>query len=163
MAEAFARRHAEEMGLELEARSGGIRPSAAVDPGVIAAMLERAIDISGAAPKPIDFTFAAGADAIVSLCGPLDPACPAPLLPKVVDLGIDDPKGAPPEKVRTIRDDIERRVLDLLQGIEWTSDAERGEVPPGGDTSGLPDETAPHSPARPGIKRGDVKRGAGSG
>jgi protein-tyrosine-phosphatase len=39
--------------------------------------------------------------------------CPAPLLPKVVDWGIEDPKGKPMEKIRKIRDEIENRVKTL--------------------------------------------------
>jgi protein-tyrosine-phosphatase len=40
--------------------------------------------------------------------------CPAPLLNKVIDWGIEDPKDKPIEKVREIRDEIERRVRKLL-------------------------------------------------
>ena len=42
-----------------------------------------------------------------------DGFCPAPLLNKVVDWGIEDPKGKPIEKVREIRDEIEKRVKML--------------------------------------------------
>lgn len=40
--------------------------------------------------------------------------CPAPLLNKVIDWGIEDPKGKPIEKVKEIRDEIERKVRSLL-------------------------------------------------
>lgn len=40
--------------------------------------------------------------------------CPAPLLNRVVDWGTEDPKGKPIEKVREIRDEIERRVKRLI-------------------------------------------------
>jgi protein-tyrosine-phosphatase len=43
--------------------------------------------------------------------------CPAPLLNKVVDWGIEDPKGKPIEKVRQIRDEIERKVKKLIEEI----------------------------------------------
>jgi protein-tyrosine-phosphatase len=36
------------------------------------------------------------------------------LLNKVVDWGIEDPKGKPVEKVREIRDEIERKVRIML-------------------------------------------------
>ncbi len=36
----------------------------------------------------------------------------------VVDWGIEDPKGKPIEKVREIRDEIERRVKEIAQSIE---------------------------------------------
>jgi arsenate reductase len=36
--------------------------------------------------------------------------CPTLFIPKVIEWGIEDPKGKAIEKVRTIRDEIERRV-----------------------------------------------------
>jgi len=43
--------------------------------------------------------------------------CPAPLLNKVVDWQIQDPKGKPIERVREIRDEIENRVEKLISDI----------------------------------------------
>ena len=40
--------------------------------------------------------------------------CPAPLLNKTVDWGIEDPKGKPVENVREIRDEIEKKVRIML-------------------------------------------------
>jgi protein-tyrosine-phosphatase len=40
--------------------------------------------------------------------------CPA-LLNKVIDWGIEDPKGKPIEEVRKIRNEIERRVISLIE------------------------------------------------
>jgi protein-tyrosine-phosphatase len=153
MAEAFARHHAEKMGLRIEVRSGGTLPAKTIDAGVLAAMSERGLDLSGARPRLMDLEFARTADLIVSLCGPLDSACPAPLLPKVVDWATPDPKGAPPEVVRGIRDAIERRVVDLLHATEWSAGtaSTADTVPP--DTSRLPDEIAVHAPAPAGLRR----------
>jgi protein-tyrosine-phosphatase len=39
---------------------------------------------------------------------------PAPLLKKVVEWELEDPKGKPIEKIREIRDEIERRVKKLI-------------------------------------------------
>ncbi|HVB11757.1 MAG TPA: arsenate reductase ArsC, partial [Nitrososphaerales archaeon] len=43
--------------------------------------------------------------------------CPKPMLAqmqkKLIDWELDDPKGRPIEKVREIRDEIEKRVLEL--------------------------------------------------
>jgi protein-tyrosine-phosphatase len=44
-------------------------------------------------------------------------ACPAILLKDVEDWGLPDPKDAPPEVVRVIRDTIVKRVSQLLD--EW--------------------------------------------
>jgi protein-tyrosine-phosphatase len=158
MAEAFARHHAGKMELEIDARSGGTVPAPAVDSQVVALMLEKGLDISAARPKRLDLEFARAADAIVSLCGPLDAACPAPLLPKVADWGLEDPKGAPAEKVRAIRDEIERRVMDLLSAMQWSEAPETPAEPAAPDTTRLPAEASPHAPPRAGIKRGEVLR-----
>ena len=159
MAEAFARFHAVEQKLEVEVMSGGTKPARALDSGVVAVMLERGLDIASASPKRLDLEFARAADIIISLCGPLDAACPAPLLPKVTDWGLEDPQGKPAETVREIRDDIERRVVNLLHAVQWSENG--GETTPAAtpDTTRLVGETSPHAPARPGIKRDGMKKG----
>ena len=44
--------------------------------------------------------------------------CPALFLPKVIDWGIEDPKDKPIEKVRQIRDEIEKRVLEIIESTK---------------------------------------------
>ena len=46
-----------------------------------------------------------------------DKFCPTLFLPKVIDWGIEDPKGKPIEKVREIRDEIEKRVKEIVAEI----------------------------------------------
>lgn len=43
---------------------------------------------------------------------------PSPLIKNIEDWGIEDPKGKPIEKVRAIRDQIEQKVLELLNRIK---------------------------------------------
>jgi protein-tyrosine-phosphatase len=43
--------------------------------------------------------------------------CPAPLLKKVEDWELEDPKGKPIEKIREIRDEIEKRIKKLINEI----------------------------------------------
>ena len=43
--------------------------------------------------------------------------CPTLFIPKVIDWGIEDPKGKPIEQVREIRDEIERRIKELAADI----------------------------------------------
>jgi protein-tyrosine-phosphatase len=43
--------------------------------------------------------------------------CPAPLLKKVVDWELEDPKDKPLEKIREIRDEIEERVKRLVNEL----------------------------------------------
>jgi len=43
--------------------------------------------------------------------------CPTLFIPKVIDWGIEDPKDKPIERVREIRDEIERRIRELATDI----------------------------------------------
>lgn len=46
-----------------------------------------------------------------------DKFCPALFVPKVIDWGIEDPKDKPIERVREIRDEIEKRVLEIIDSV----------------------------------------------
>lgn len=111
MAEAFAKRYGKG---KVEAVSAGTMPSNEVNPVVIQVMQEKGIDISKNKPKLVNTQMVQEADAVIVMgCG-AEGFCPAPLLKKVVDWELEDPKGKPIEKVREIRDEIERRVKNLL-------------------------------------------------
>ena len=43
--------------------------------------------------------------------------CPTLFIPKVIDWGIDDPRDKPIDKVREIRDEIERRIKELRADV----------------------------------------------
>jgi arsenate reductase (thioredoxin) len=43
--------------------------------------------------------------------------CPTLFIPKLIDWGIEDPKDKPIEKVREIRDEIERRIKELATDV----------------------------------------------
>lgn len=98
--------------------SGGSEPGAAVNPAAIEAMRERGIDISGEYPKPWTGEVVRAADVVVSMgCGD---ACPVLPGKRYVDWELDDPAGKSVEQVRPVRDEIERRVRQLLAelGVE---------------------------------------------
>jgi protein-tyrosine-phosphatase len=100
------------------ASSGGTNPAEEVHPVVVEAMLERGIDISQNKPSRISPTELEEADQVIVMgCG-AEGFCPAPLLKKVEDWALDDPKGQPLEKVRKIRDEIEERVRLLISALE---------------------------------------------
>ena len=44
--------------------------------------------------------------------------CPLLFMNNIIDWGIEDPKGKSIEKVREIRDEIDRRVIEIAQGLE---------------------------------------------
>ncbi len=108
MAQAFFERHAPD---DLRAESAGQAPADAIWPNVVEAMREVAIDISGRKPKKTDLEMQLHADKAITLnC---QDTCPY-VIGGVEDWEVDDPAGQPLEAVRTIRDEIERRVLALL-------------------------------------------------
>jgi protein-tyrosine-phosphatase len=111
MAEAFAKAYGEG---SVESLSAGTMPAKQVDPVVVQVMQEKRIDLSANKPKLITNQMVQEADVIIVMGCSAQGFCPAPLLNKVTDWGIEDPKGKPIEKVREIRDEIEKRVKMLV-------------------------------------------------
>jgi len=111
MAEAFANHYGKG---KLVASSAGIMLADRVNPVVIEVMREKGIDISMNKPKLLTTKMTEEADKIISMGCSVEKYCPAPLLTNVIDWGLEDPKGKPIEKVRQIRDEIEKRVLNLI-------------------------------------------------
>jgi arsenate reductase len=114
MAEAFAKYHGKD---KVEAISAGTMPSTEVNPVVVQVMREKRIDISKNKPKLVNNQMVQEADAIVVMGCDAQGFCPATFLSKVVDWKLEDPKGKPIEKVREIRDEIERRVKKLISAV----------------------------------------------
>jgi arsenate reductase len=74
-------------------------------------MRERGHDIGGHTPHRLEDADAEWADVVVTMgCGDSCPVLPGK---RYLDWALDDPAGAPPDEVRRIRDEIERRVLSL--------------------------------------------------
>ena len=111
MAEAFAKAYGNA---RIEAISAGTMPGKEVNPVVVQVMREKGIDLSPNKPKLVTNQMVQEADTIIVMGCSAEGFCPAPLLNKVVDWQIEDPKGKPTEKVREIRDEIERKVKLLL-------------------------------------------------
>jgi arsenate reductase (thioredoxin) len=96
--------------------SGGSDPGDATNATAIAAMAEVGIDISAEYPKPWTDEIARAADVIVTMgCGD---ACPIFPGKRYEDWELTDPAGQPIEVVRTVRDDIERRVRALMASLD---------------------------------------------
>jgi protein-tyrosine-phosphatase len=95
--------------------SGGSEPGTEVNPVAIQAMAEIGIDISHESPKPWTDEVVRAADVVITMgCGD---ACPIFPGKRYEDWQLDDPAGQPIEAVRPIRDEIGRRVRDLLNGL----------------------------------------------
>ena len=117
MAEAFAKTYGKD---KFDASSAGNKPAEALNPSVVKAMKEKGIDISTNKPKLLTFQMAQDADLIVTMGCNDQGICPGPFFKPIIDWKLEDPKGKPIEKVREIRDDIERRVQKLI--IEESND-----------------------------------------
>src|SRR5580693_8158717 len=100
-----------------QALSAGTQPGARVHPEVVAAMQETGIDLTSSVPRRLTDDLARRANVLVTMgCGE---ACP--IVPGVErdDWPLQDPNGQTVERVREIRDDVERRVRRLLTDQGW--------------------------------------------
>ena len=96
--------------------SGGSEPAREVNPSAVLAMAEVGIDIAGEFPKPWTDDLVRAADVVVTMgCGD---ACPLFPGKRYEDWQLADPAGQDVDAVRPIRDEIERRVRDLLSTLD---------------------------------------------
>jgi protein-tyrosine-phosphatase len=112
MAEAFLRMHAGET---IEAVSSGSRPSGQVNPRAVEAMAELGYDLTTHRSKGLDeipqgeYEFA-----ITMGCGD---ECPYVRAKHREDWQLEDPKHLDDAGFRAVRDEIERRVLELVKRL----------------------------------------------
>lgn len=115
MAAAFFNRRADPA--RARAVSAGTEPASRVHPEVVEAMREAGLDLAAARPRKLTEALAKGASLLVTMgCGD---ACPYVPGLRVLDWPLDDPVGQPPHVVRSIRDDVARRVDDLVATEGW--------------------------------------------
>jgi protein-tyrosine-phosphatase len=96
--------------------SGGTEPGHEVNPAAVEAMAEVGIDITEEFPKPWTDEIVQAADVVITMgCGD---ACPIFPGKRYLDWDLPDPKGRPLKEVRVTRDEIERRVVELLGELE---------------------------------------------
>ena len=114
MAEGFFNKHAPR---GYRAISAGTRPAGKTNPLAVQAMKEIGIDITEQKSKMItDDMIRNSAKAINMGC--MDRTeCPLLFLNNPIDWDIEDPKGKAMEKVREIRDEIEKRVRELAKDL----------------------------------------------
>ncbi len=98
------------------ARSAGTTPGDQIHPEVAEAMREVGIDISDRVPRELTEDDARWADVVVTMgCGDKCPYVPGR---RYVDWDLPDPKGRPIEEVRATRDEIARRVRELIAELD---------------------------------------------
>jgi arsenate reductase len=113
MSEALFLRAAED---RHEARSAGTTPGERVHPEVVEAMAELGIDLGNRVPRKLSQEDAEWADVVVTMgCGDECPYIPGK---RYLDWELPDPKGRPLEEVRRTRDEIERRVDELVAELD---------------------------------------------
>jgi arsenate reductase len=112
MSEALFERAAAE---RHEARSAGTTPGERVHPEVAEAMRELGVDLASRIPHKLTTADAEWADVVVTMgCGDECPYLPGK---RYLDWELEDPKGRPIEEVRRTRDEIERRVVELIDEL----------------------------------------------
>ncbi|MER8057114.1 MULTISPECIES: arsenate reductase ArsC [unclassified Streptomyces] len=103
----------------VQVRSAGSAPADTVNPAVVAAMAETGIDISAETPKVLTVDAVRSSDVVITMgCGDTCPVFPGK---RYLDWQLPDPAGQGVAAVRPIRDEIERRVRDLLAELTQTT------------------------------------------
>ncbi len=99
----------------VEVRSAGSAPASTVNPAVVEAMLEEGIDISAETPKILTTEAVQESDVVITMgCGD---ACPFFPGKRYEDWVLEDPAGQGVDSVRPIRDEIRRRIEELIADI----------------------------------------------
>jgi protein-tyrosine-phosphatase len=116
MSQALFERSAED---RHRALSAGTMPTDRVHREVAEVMDELGVDLSSRRPRLLTRGLAEQADVIVTMgCGDECPYVPGK---RYLDWDLPDPKGLPLEEVRATRDEIARRVTQLLDELDRRS------------------------------------------
>ncbi len=112
MAAALLDRHARG---RVVVRSAGTEPSDAIDPTVVEVLGEVGVDVGGLVPKSLTDDAVRAADVVVTMgC---DDTCSVYPGKQYEDWDVEDPASKDLVTVRRIRDEIDRRVRDLIDRI----------------------------------------------
>ncbi|MCK9795240.1 arsenate reductase ArsC [Isoptericola sp. 4D.3] len=100
----------------VEVRSAGSMPADRINPVAVEAMAEVGVDITAEQPKVLTTEAVQASDVVITMgCGD---ACPIFPGKRYEDWQLDDPAGQGIEAVRPIRDEIERRIRELLASLD---------------------------------------------
>jgi arsenate reductase (thioredoxin) len=105
------------------ALSAGTTPADHVHPQVVDVMRELGIELSECQPKLLTRELAEQADVVVTMgCGDECPYIPGK---RYIDWDLPDPKGRPLTEVRSIREEIKRRVTALVADLDESGRSQR--------------------------------------
>ena len=100
-------------GPRIAVRSAGSTPADEVNPAVVEVMREVDVEVSQEFPKALTADAVESSDVVITMgCGD---ACPVFPGKRYLDWELPDPAGKGIAAVRPIRDEIDRRVRDLVQ------------------------------------------------
>jgi arsenate reductase len=103
----------------VEVRSAGSEPADRVNPAAVAAMAEVGIDIAPEQPKILTNEAVKASDVVITMgCGDTCPYYPGK---RYEDWVLEDPAGKGVDAVRPIRDEIRRRVQNLITELVPTN------------------------------------------
>jgi len=95
--------------------SAGSQPASEINPAVVQVMAEIGLDLSREFPKPLTGDQVQAADIVITMgCGD---ACPVYPGKRYLDWDLPDPARLDIAAIRPIRDDISRRVRDLISEL----------------------------------------------
>ena len=102
-------------GERVHARSAGSSPGEGINPAVAQLLTERGLTLPDEFPKPLTDDVVRAADVVVTMgCGDTCPIYPGK---RYLDWDLPDPDQQPLEVVRTIADQIETKVRQLLSDL----------------------------------------------
>jgi len=100
-----------------QAISAGTEPATQIHPEVLSVMREVGIELEGVTPQFLSADLASQANILVTMgCGESCPVVPGA---KREDWELPDPKGQPLERVRQIRNEIRKRVHEMVKANGW--------------------------------------------
>jgi protein-tyrosine-phosphatase len=117
MAEGFAKALATG-GAPIAAMSAGTGASGIVNKDVILVMKEAGVDISANTSDQLTDELIGKADIVITLgCCEASDLCPDGFKGQMLDWDVEDPMGRSEEVMQRVRDDIEKRVRSLVEGL----------------------------------------------
>lgn len=112
MAEGFAKRHGADA---INAFSAGSKPSGKVNETAIQVMKEKGVELTAHQSKGFADLSKTNWDYVITMgCGDVCPFVPSKA---TINWDLPDPKKLPLPEFRAVRDEIEKRVLDLIKKV----------------------------------------------
>lgn len=118
MATALAKRESARRNASVRILTGGTDPADQVHPEVVEVLGEKGIDLSENKPREIKPEELHSSDIVITMGCSADNVCPTNYVGESRDWALEDPDGQDLDEVRSIRDEIKRRVSILFDALE---------------------------------------------